>query len=282
MLNENEVQLISLMVGCLNRIIVEKLVIKAREAYKSNSYLDQVQAPSELMDKFCQDMEIDALKDKKIVKFLNTPNENLLEMKAGKAVKLTLDQIAILAIKLNGWIEVEMESVEIVDEDNVLGSTILSLTLRELRMLCSDKINSLLPNLPPDLMPLLCPNQLEKLDTKHLSQEQVNVLFQEPTNPVLKMKLRHVVDIFSQFQIENMLDRLPEYVLSYLNEKQTQAPAVSPPPNDLTPSEELEGKAADKMEEVPDIPEDIETGVITKDNLSEEKTKASWDICQIS
>jgi len=146
-------------------------------------------------------------------------------MTVADALLLFPDQASFLSLQLNGCLEGEYLGTEVsdVDDNAIDAQTISSLKLSQLRALTPEKINSLLTELTPQLTALLSPPQLHGLNTTLLSQEQVNALFEEPSNDARGKKSEHLLNIFSGDQIKGMQSKLSVNILRGLHPKQIKA-----------------------------------------------------------
>jgi hypothetical protein len=151
--------------------------------------------------------------------------ETLDQMTVAEALQLSPDQASFLSLKLNGCLEEEYLGTEVsdVDENAIDTETISSLTVRQLRSLTTEKINSLLSGLAPQLTALLSPPQLRGLNTTLLLPEQVNALFEEPSNYAKGKKSEHLLSIFSGDQIKDMQSKLAGNILRGLHPNQIKA-----------------------------------------------------------
>lgn len=143
--------------------------------------------------------------------FFFKPQENLLNLTVEEAASLENTESAYLSAKLNGWIE--------MDEQTIDQESIRELTLLQFRSLSPEKINSLLRVLPPPLIALLSGYQLARLNTGLLNKEQVDALFDRHNST----GWAQIVRIFSPQQIKAMQNHLNGVTLQALPVEQTQA-----------------------------------------------------------
>jgi len=173
----------------------------------------------------CKNIKLNNLKE---IKFLITPNNQLLKMPVRDCGHLSPSQARVLFLKLNRCLEGNQEnSMEerplLLDETKVFTLNLPNLTIHQFRSLSIGKIHQLLPQIHPLFLCLLSPIQLQQLDTQQLSKPQFQALFHERCSAGRENIAQYLLNIFSGAQINAMQHHLSGDLLGILNEEKTWA-----------------------------------------------------------